>query len=246
MCRQHSYISVPGITRSSTKWQVMNQSSGSDVGLGADQAEAEPAAGRVERAGPGRPASSGRRAGGPGRAGRAPRTPGPNAAAQVAPAEGVDLAVVVATRRAIGTSVDPVVGPDAGQRAAGRAAVWTIPLPAASASAVKNPAQPSRIVSKRLAVDRRLEPEPEQVRVPLAEEPVDLDVVADHLARARAARGGTSRRRRAAGRRPAPSSRSRCRGSPRGTGRPGPPRRRCRSGSGRRRDTRRRAGRRAR
>ena len=28
VCRQHSYINVPGITRSSTKWQVMNQSSG--------------------------------------------------------------------------------------------------------------------------------------------------------------------------------------------------------------------------
>ena len=28
VCKQHSYINVPGITRSSTKWQTMNQSPG--------------------------------------------------------------------------------------------------------------------------------------------------------------------------------------------------------------------------
>ena len=113
----------------------------------------------------------------------------------------------------------------------------TIPLPAASSSGVKKPCAAVAHRQERLAVDRRVELEPEQDRLPLAEEVRDPDVVADHLHRRRGARGERSRSRPAAGRRPAPWSRSRSPGSRRGTGRPGPPRSRCTVRSGRRRDT---------
>ena len=189
VCRQHSYMSVPGITRSSTKWQVMNQSSGwmsasarmsprpNRPPRGIERRDAvhqgHPAAGQAERVGQVEPVERRAERGG-----------------QVAPAQGVDLPRRRASTAATGTSSAQSSGltPATGRASSGRG---TIPLPAASSSAVKNPAQPSRIVSSGSPSTVAVEPEPEQVRLPLAEEARDPDVVADHLAGARAGRGGT-------------------------------------------------------
>ena len=170
MCRQHSYISVPGITRSSTKWQVRNQSSGWMSASARIRPEAEPAAGRVEVRDAVRPASSGRRAGGPGRGGRAPRTRGAERGRAGRRAAARRPAASSYDSTAIGTSVGPVVGPHARHRPAGRAAVWTIPLPGRQLLGREEPRAAVAHRHQRLAVDGRLELEPEQVRVPLAEE----------------------------------------------------------------------------
>ena len=180
VCRQHSYIRVPGMTRSSMKWQVRNQSSGWMS-----------ASARIEPS-PYRPPVGSRLVT---RCTRVIRPPGSRSgSARPRPSKAGPNAAARSPRRRASTwrsSYDstrhrhellPVVGPDARPSAGGRARSWTIPWPAASASAVKKPGAAVAHRQQRLAVDRRLEPEPEQVRLALAEEVVDVDVVADDLA----------------------------------------------------------------
>ena len=150
VCRQHSYIKVPGMTRSSTKWQTMNQSSGWISASARISAHTEPASARIEGLDSmyqGHPA-----AGQGERVGQVkPSNGGPNAGGQVTSAEGLDLTFIKRLARATGTRSVQSGGltPARCLESRGRG---TMPLPAASSAAEKNPAQPSRMVR---AVHRR-------------------------------------------------------------------------------------------
>ena len=182
VCRQHSYMSVPGITWSSTKWQVRNQSSGwmsasarisprpkrPPSGSRCDDAidQLHPAARQPQRIAqrddPRTPARSSR----PGRRGAGRRS---------------------ARRRsdstAIGRQLGRVVGLDARPRPAVELGLHDA---LAGGQLLGGEEAGAAVASSSAAARRRpcLEAEAEQVRVALAEEAVDVDVVADHLARA--------------------------------------------------------------
>ena len=178
---------------------------GVDVGLGADEAEAEPPAGRVDERRRGPPAAASRRAAQRVASAAAPRRPGRTQPTRSPAAQGLDLLARRASIAACGTR---------SRQSAGRLPGSRLPVERRLHDALaggqrlggEEAGDAVAHGHQRLAVHRAVEPEAEQLGVALAEELVDVDVVEDRLADARQPAVEASPRRRAGGRRPARAS----------------------------------------
>ena len=129
---------------------------------------------RARSPGPGRPAASGRPAAGATGSRRfSPSNAGPNAAATFPSPEGLDLPHHPATRPPSARLAPSLRGilPGIGRRSR---AVLTTPRPGGQCLGREEPSAAVGHAHEGFAIDGRLEPEPEQPRIPLAEKAVDV------------------------------------------------------------------------
>ncbi len=181
VCRQHSYIKVPGMTRSSTKWQTMNQSPGWMSASARIKPSLEEPTGRVEgdhSMHQGHPANGQRE--------------------RIVKGEPIEWGTERAARspcRSASTwrSSRRVRGhrDQVGRRQSTRGRLprpdvettWDDPLASGELLGREEARAAVSHRQERLAGDRRIELEPEQNGLSLAEEAGDPDVVTDHFAR---------------------------------------------------------------